>query len=1840
MPNYASLFNSPEYSTQVQMPLSYEDRVDLDDVYGPPDDWDYRTAQQGWNGEDLPTRVSGTPWGGYKTERAVGWTPYGEPYWGGANPWEEWYKGIQYRLNKDVRVDTANVVQERNDASAAAINNLLEGNFKEAFATGFGAFIRTFTDVIPSRLTGGDKETGEVDYGAPSGLARFSRATGEVLRGFGETFGVVGRGTKQVLSTIEGTLEEGGEGSELLQGAESASLGDPLFEAATREGALPENFGGNILRFGAGINKLIDPIDWTWDAVRTVSNLVTGRKSWDDIKSSAEMNWQAGRVAYSAFIDPAVKEEYKRRYAAGENAYLLELELANPIAEAIGETLLDPLEMYGVWAKGRGVARTYKSTADYLGTAAKETKEYVDIIKEGKRFTPQNLKRLSQQVTRSTQRLSATFDDFDRGRGLLNLSAAGQRNHVNRIFNTIVPEIVRHVGNSPDQVTSALKAIAQLSGTEEQVAEGLTILTRMGLPLDTMLSDGALRMSKVMHTMVTNADGVWDAAKLTNAVKKSDNVADLFKNVGKIYDDATASIFPRLSERAAKELNIGEKMLRTLEGVSDNRAVRWINNSFAQLYMGMSPGYAARNWITNNVHIFVDHGLKPWFDGGEFISMKKVDSFLESYYGGADLIPENLARGLGAAGEFGSKEKRGNAVMNFVFGNLERSSRFEVGASKRIAAYSIKRSMRRLASQALNGAELARRGFSNDEILTLQNHIINAGYDVAKGVGTYMDEVGAESSNILRSMTWVEPDDIAGLEEYGLYDRFAEIIGNKESTMEDILNQVDEMMDETRRYGNNIADDVTPFPMGSEEVLDEDALYAIRAYERNSGYNEITVGMYRKMRYANQIFEENMGRLAQDVASAAKHVLGEEGYNQLLAKGEGYQAMLDGDWIGITNRRHRNFVDSVVYHSNRLKDYEYDDVVRMFDELRIPGRPPPGMTNQEYKNFLWDGFFRPESRSRYAAARDTYAQQAENFMSDAIEAANEAGVELFDTNMQQSYKRVLDSWEDALQLDGAIHLGQDLRYLTPEGRDNFAMLTSLAFSNGIPTITPSGAKNPYLMNLIRQHAGDQYADLGEVPVSVLHDVLKAEKGDDYVDVYNLGARAADDIPEFHGLGQNIDRVVGVYDQSGGTISNFAPYFEAQAGLGDLRNRLRKGILDNYGQYRKIVHSEEQTALLMEWVETAKTRMFESRVMATDVAIAQRNFALLDYQEKRNIDLITSLVYPYQYWYGRTYANWMKRIAQQPHILASYHRYKETLSKIHAGAPEWWRYNVNTNELLGLDSKHPLYFNLEATLNPLNGLTGVDFDDSYKRTGWWTKLLDGLGRFGPSVHPALQYTTALGLLIQGEEEAAARWGGRLSQLSSVTQAIGSVAGADTLTTLEWDPATWLFADGVDPYMRNRVGRALAQLYEDGRYSQEEIIEAARTQTGEIWEQARILAAGDRDYGQLASYFVGVGFKARNEGDLLTDQMYSDFWRLMEQRHNLSPEEFRQGMDDLGRMYPFMDTVMIARKAGAERDAAYAYSVLGRIAPGQTSQIFDSVGLDKRLVDRFYEDKGDMSDWPEADRLRFMSAAVDMGATLAIPDGTTQTEWDAARTQYRNVLNLMEEMFGRNIHDKIDMFYAIKAGEGDEAANQYLQENPNVARAMDAKTQMIIHDPTGMVSAYYSSVNKIESYYRGWAYGVAEQRFGEDIFDLSKQYSTLSTNEKRNFLRQNPQLREYWDFMDEIQNTINESVARVASNLPEGIPTQVRSDLSGAGVAGQDLAEQLQQPQDPLLNITTDQWLATLGERVYGLVLDALRGERSLSRDEEQAIQRAAEQVGLQYANQLIQYVGISVYRLSN
>ncbi len=681
------------------------------------------------------------------------------------------------------------------------------------------------------------------------------------------------------------------------------------------------------------------------------------------------------------------------------------------------------------------------------------------------------------------------------------------------------------------------------------------------------------------------------------------------------------------------------------------------------------------------------------------------------------------------------------------------------------------------------------------------------------------------------------------------------------------------------------------------------------------------------------------------------------------------------------------------------------------------------------------------------------------------------------------------------------------------------------------------------------------------------------------------------------------------------------------------DRLEAAIEEGFG---RTVEGEMSPALIAElatYGDEMAPRISEARLLARKVSEEMRDFILLNYGDKTRVDAALGYAYMYPYFYSRTYLNWAKRITKSPDVISHYANYREAMERLHAGAPEWWKYQINSNELLGIDSDHPFFFNLESTINPLMGLIGVDFEVAEYKDNWMASIVQDLNRFGPATWTPYAWAAAISLYKQGEEEAAQKMGGELLPFSNPIRAATALAGVNDGKGIELDPFVGLLYGGLDAWERSRAGRAISAQILENPEREAEILEQARLQEGEFWDEAIARSQKERAIGTLASYMLGTSFKGRSLNDLEIDRFYNDYYRLWGQYPNLSGDEFRANMARLNQEYPFMDALLLSRKGGPERDIAYIYNVFQRIPPGMSGEMQRALNIDGDLVARFWDEKGQITEWSETDQKRIMAFALDLGAALEVPDEATKQEWDAASKAFGDMVDAGLKMFGSIVARKEDTLFGFdwQSQAGRDGYKQYLQDNPDLDGYRMWKDEQI--STSSLLSAYYGGIELFRSHTRNQMYGAIEAKTGP-MAELWAEYDRLDrfglSKEKGEFWDANPEFQIYMDLRDAWLPRVDESVLDFGLKLREGIQPELRDveEKSSGTEAIVDLFDQIdsdQQAQDVAL-AAQDKIRDIGGATLLNQTLKfAETGE--MSKAVREALQDLAEQLGMPFSELL-------------
>jgi hypothetical protein len=325
---------------------------------------------------------------------------------------------------------------------------------------------------------------------------------------------------------------------------------------------------------------------------------------------------------------------------------------------------------------------------------------------------------------------------------------------------------------------------------------------------------------------------------------------------------------------------------------------------------------------------------------------------------------------------------------------------------------------------------------------------------------------------------------------------------------------------------------------------------------------------------------------------------------------------------------------------------------------------------------------------------------------------------------------------------------------------------------------------------------------------------------------------------------------------------------------------------------------------------------------------------------------------------------------------------------------------------------------------------------------------------------------------------------------------------------------------------------------------------------------------RGFSQFTAGLLGVGFKGRTPGDALIDRAYSEMNSLMLQRPNLSPDAYSMGWQKIKEQYPFMETVMLSRKADDVRDESYVWAILNRIPPGSQSNIFNAVNLDPNIMDKFYENKG-LKGMAETDKLRMMAAVKDIGLVLAVPDGTTSHEWSEARTRNSLLSRYIVNEFGQATKDNTDQYYQIIATKDYTAADAFLQQHPDVQASLEYRQQVVLTDP--LLAKFYGGIDYLENYYRSRFYKEVGKQLGSDIFKVTEGYYLLKDNDGDTaaYVRDHPEMQKYWDLKAQYDDMTAKAIDQSASLFPDKPTPLIRSDADLNSVGAQDILKGINQ-----------------------------------------------------------------------
>lgn len=1805
------------------------------------EDWDYRTAKTDMQGNTYK-KVN---FFGINLE-PKGFTPHGDPWFGGgvagwlkkyayelvgdevtekekSDKWDKfWETSTQYSNNffEIQKTQSATLIQDSSEVKE------LKQQQSDLFLQGALQFFDAVKTSVQNIAETDDKKEG---YGVSSPITPLLRMTTVGLSMLFDAFQFVSELPEKGLAIQEGMREYSNENNTVMP---DFAFDDDEISVVVKEG---DGFNHNS-RIEIGndfvntVIRLLNPLLQGYDSIRFFTAEGTLTEKLDVIKTG----WIEGRMFYSDLVHPTVEAEYKQRALAGEDPYLLAMELEDPWAELVGEVVLDPFNLFGLIGKSKKLATTTLEAAQSVEKSGLLTNaDFINAVKgiESVSTDAQASSKIDELVnivssyaknTNVTQSYKATA-----------LSSAGNQIHYHKIVNNYLNnaiQTIRNTGGNPDDVLDFVSSLIRLGSDDVNlVKQSVTSISRSPLrkiaynqagfetsyilrqalgdgdSLIKALNEAGTDWNKIREILDTRVTKSLEATfpSVVDMVKANEKVNELTK-AGQVADSQTIALAEKLKTvppNIIKRAKI-ENIVR--------RFVSPINGLLANSYFALSYGYASRNFIQNLFTIAVD----GWKVTDGLPSLQRLDDSIIKMVGE---IPQSLK------GKTFMESVTEGSLMDEFFSKLNKQWWSPAALADTAEVYAGKLIYRKYYMSTMETAmdfgvglpkmdDWKLAGFTESQANDFKQILKAEYYNEASAYEKFNAKYGSDTYEKWRTLDFVNSEARKGLEGYEDYwTQIVDLTNNPNTTQREVLDLIDNLKSQIRHKANNTRIDPIRF-------MDDGSYKDIKdGMEIGKLPKEWTNQDIVLRQAADQAVDELKDKLTQ-----AHKILLENPTPENIQQAN--QVM---DWVTNAGRGIRPIEEKVSQKLAWLNDiYEKagktTDYFNLWDEA-VLGTRPATLTRKE----LYD----QAKKVYYQYKRSLYDSYYSTYLTDARAIASQLGMdELFVKADEAIFK--LDQYRNmTFTPEGMFMPVPNLKPSVVGTKENFDNVIQLAKTYGISTATQSGKPNPHLLRIINKYTSKNselanYLDKGftkidDVPLDLAEKALADYMGDTVkAFVKKDGDNFIPNIIERKNA-KHLVQVTPPHDPnlppSGARVVK-----ENQQGLLDSLNHVRDGIVENWGL--RVAGGSGDVAKI---TGDLSERLAFTRAKAMEVAEKYRDFALLPYGETKNIDFALSLVYPYQFWYTRSYSNWMKRaFMTNPEIISRYANLKDTMAKEHKDLPEWWKYNVPV-KLFGMDE--PIYLNLEAAVWPLYGLTGTDFNDPVKRTNWFTAMLDDMGKFGPSIWSPIQWAVATYYKTKGEDEIAARWGGRMIPQTATIKSVTSWFG----NPIELDPNIRMFngdnflqGQPADPYEEGRISRALTAMEAEGIYTKEELMEAALTREGEIWNEAYRRATQIRSGGQIMSFFLGVGFKARTAADIEIDQFYADYSR-MKKLHDggyLSDEQYSQGFNELREKYPFMDIILLSRRAGVGRQEAYAYNVISRIPPGMTSDIYKLIGVDPETAQKFYDSGGKLEGMSETEKQRFLAAMTDAGAILAIPSNSTRQEWTDAKNGYKDMQEQLKNLYGEEVLDLINTYYAI---DNIQKAREFLELNPEVGEALEMQNQLIMNTP--ILMKYYGGIDTLERYYKGEMYDQLEEKFGDDIVDIESQYyNILDAGMRKVFLAQNPQLKSYWKEKDKIESENFRKIIDFGRHLPS-VEIETRNQAPDSP------------QQEALLNFANTQqrtfqdWQQELGQPITDLIAESWNSGEDVPRIVVDRLDYLSWQYGFNSGEDLLQQILMSM-----
>ena len=1582
-------------------------------------------------------------------------------------------------------------------------------------------------------------------------------------------------------------------------------------------------------------------------------------------------NWASSRMGWSLGVgDGQIKAEFLERVSDGENPDLVAMDLSNPAAQFIGEVFLDATGLIGAVSKSIKAGKEIIVLSDDLLKPAIEVVEFMASKGDGVAGvlkSADNVDELAEVTAKVMDRVEQARIVESKKQGFWNLQGKAKRIQATQeaaIFGS-------WIANNADSADDAIQAFQKLAGMAskniDERAKALHWLQGFMKDPSALFSDEAAKFGLILRNVFLDADGVLDASKFADEFVKIQETGDkyeIFKFVGNQMDGAINKAFPLLSESVAAgdDVPLVMKAVNFLDNSAANKvknAVSWFSG---RAYIGTNPGVATRGGLYDLIISVIDTDAsiltksapawadvsKAWLGGMDHPALHKGIVGI-----GAEELGQTLAKDTGLSHNIVKDvllairgEKGQGAVDAFSLPFARVLEALEKRSGAKLLGKSSDTFMKKMlrSDGALKNIDaLVEAGLPPEAAGKLMNRIIGNYGDTEKVKKLLLEEVAAGRLNLFSDGAWIPNDIRKLLNEFGLENSFLSHL-QEGKPLEEVVQWISKAQENLYAQTSELAKQHVQAVAENLKVGDAtDEILAIANKELQELIDTGSGG--DRLRKAQELLDESGDFWTADVETKeawrnAAHHLKTQLDNMAKTDPELKQIM-DGLGTVPFDSISRPFAKVAVEADNmnglvvnltkKLRQAKGSKVADLIEEAKgLLGVSYLPSDKKDAYDMIWDIWARDQKPASYAAGRQAVGDEFDKLLKILTNSGipEEVVDNIVSTSAKVDRARVLntlaDQFHNGIMVKGELKpVGPYFAHLFSTG--NFKDLNRvIAKYTAFTPLAKPGSKiydSDILFDMGKQ-LDMKASDIADVNPEELFSAIQkwrvesglSKQADELADLMKLSA-AVDEAGEVVPLLARVipESMIPAQLSDMDNMNEARHIFEMKQPLDDMFARLTELTGENFGKAMPVDPAKLSDVKLVKAIDDyfvdAGQKVSEARLVAMKAAEGVRDFALHDYSKRYGFDAALSYLFNFHFWPSRTAAKWIKsRAIANPQLISAYMDFRELMQDVHQDSPDWWKYAINTNELLGLDMDNPLYFRLENLVQPVYFMAGSDFTDETKRANWWSSLMDGVGKAMPGYwNPLVQYTVATALYAKEEKDAAAHWAGRALPATAIIKSITALIGVKGGQGLELDPGVKIFSGGTDPFEENRIATMLATYIKNGDYTEEEILEAALNHEGEAWERAIADQSQQYGWGNIASQFMGINTRLRTPEDLEVERFWGDYTRMWARSGEMTAEEITYNLEQLRVAYPFMEPLLLGRKGGVERSEAYVWNVLARVEPGKTDDLSTAIGLPYDLIGKFYDDRGDTSGWLPQERDLLFSMAIDIGASLELPASATRLDWAGASFDYREMLEDGKLIFGEEIWDKLDRAYVEldKGINGSVSFQRYVDANPDVDQAMQWKEGQIMNNP--LLQSYYVSHKKLRDFYKGDMYQKLEDEFTSKIWDTWDEYYSLHNTgqkvEAKLFKAQHPEMKAYSDQKKIYEAEISEKMVEFGEDLPEGIPTRLQEGFVPETAIQESVEAFVNQPEQRAYRIS--EWVEIIGQGETALALQIYNGLLEMS-----------------------------------